>query len=259
VVTRLRIRRYSWTVPRLAPSLRPRQVPAGIQLPVPRRLRRPWQILARNYLSAYGVQSEVSTQLFPAPRKSRMLIDQPHLRLLWRMYSYQLHRQTKIQHKIVETVHRLLQLPSRCCPHWRPNPLHARRTFTWPRVDRTDQKDRKANGRARHWTPLWSALVWSWQRYARVGWEWERRIVYLWSRLCANVLQEARPWLSLPSASGCRRGLRILRQAAAHYHILCAKLLWWVQQLRSTDERRREPCLLLSNTKTSRTKNRPNE
>jgi len=78
-------RRYSRSVLRPVETVRVRRISTREQLPVPRRLRRPRQTVARDHLPAARIQDQISRKLLPASRQPRVCQHQPHLRLLRRM------------------------------------------------------------------------------------------------------------------------------------------------------------------------------
>ena len=51
-----------------------------------------------------------------------------------------------------------------------------------PAVHGADPQDNEANRRTRQWSALWPAVEWSWQRNHGMGWERQRRELYLWLR-----------------------------------------------------------------------------
>lgn len=101
------LRRYPRPILRPPPPLRVRRLPPRSQLPLPRRLRRPRQAIARDHLPATRLQDQVPGELLRAARQPRVRVHQPHIRLLRRV-------QAKIQHQAVEDVYGLLQLLADC-------------------------------------------------------------------------------------------------------------------------------------------------
>ena len=86
-VLRMRVdcRRHTRSVLWPVEIVRVRRFPAGKQLLVPGRLRRPGQTVAGDDLSADRLQDQISRKLLPTARQPRVCQHQPHLRLLRRM------------------------------------------------------------------------------------------------------------------------------------------------------------------------------
>lgn len=76
------IRRYTWPVLRSAAAFRVRRVPPRSQLPLLGGLRRPWQAIARDHLSATGVQNQVPRELLCAEGEPRVCKYQSNLWIL---------------------------------------------------------------------------------------------------------------------------------------------------------------------------------
>lgn len=102
--------RYSRPILRSPAPFRVWRLPARSELPLPRRLRRSRQAVARDYLPALGVQDQVSRKLLHPAWKPRVCLYQPHLRFLRRV-------QTPIQHQAMEDIYGLLQLLAHRCNH----------------------------------------------------------------------------------------------------------------------------------------------
>mmetsp|Transcript_173633 Transcript_173633/g.551219 ORF Transcript_173633/g.551219 Transcript_173633/m.551219 type:complete len:205 (+) Transcript_173633:143-757(+) len=114
------LRRCARAVPRPLAHLRVRRLPAGEQLCLLGRLRRPGQTVLGNRHPHVLLQDEVPRELFLAPRQPRVRVDHPNLRLLRRV-------QAPLQHQALEAVLRRLQLPASLRPRRREDHVHARR------------------------------------------------------------------------------------------------------------------------------------
>jgi len=66
----------------LSAALRVWRLPPRGQLPLPRRLRRPWQTVSRDDMPFACIQDQVPRELLRSPRQPRVRLHQPHLRLL---------------------------------------------------------------------------------------------------------------------------------------------------------------------------------
>lgn len=129
----------AWPIHRPSPAVRMRWLPAGVELPLPRRLRRPGEEQHRDDMPPPRLQDQIPGQLLPPPGQPRMRLHQPHLRLLRRV-------QAPVQRPALEDVHRLLQLPPRGRRHRRQDPMHARRALAGVGELGPDQGDREAGG-----------------------------------------------------------------------------------------------------------------
>ncbi len=119
---------------------------------------------------------------------------------------------------------------------------------------------------------VWPLVVWSRQRYPRVGREWPRCVFHIWTWHSRSIPKTTRPRSHLQSAPGiitnsttslslysyllfCCVGGRgwvwIFCEEATSYAIFCAKLLRRIWQRWSDDERGRDTNVLVPGNSTA--------
>ncbi|CAL9133821.1 unnamed protein product [Musa textilis] len=167
------LRRRAWAVLGPPPAVRVRWRAPHLQLPLPRRLRRPGEAEHRDHLPPARLQDQVPRQLLPPPRQPRVRLHQPHLRLLRRV-------QAPVQRPPLEALHRLLQLPAGGGHRGRQDLLHARGAVAGAAEHGPGEGDREAGGRAGPGAAVRPAVVGSRPGDQGVGGQRPRGLLHVW-------------------------------------------------------------------------------